>query len=107
MNNITELKELIYTGAKFVCHKIGVLLKCMKKHKTWMGNSTGNAYNKSTTTNKNDKTAEERWNMLGRIEKDNTRSKTNNSTRGNKPEVTGERRKTKNISRQDKTIETK
>ena len=30
-NNIAELNELIYAGAKLVCHKIGVPLKRTKK----------------------------------------------------------------------------
>ena len=42
----------------------------------------------------------------GRKEKKNTR-KTKNTTLGNKSEGTDERRKTKNISRQIKTIQTK
>ena len=32
-NNITELNELIYAGAKLVCKKIGILLKSTKKKK--------------------------------------------------------------------------
>ena len=39
--------------------------------------------------------------MLGRKEKSNSTSKTNNTIRGNKPEGTGERSKTKMISRRD------
>ena len=31
MNDITELNELIYTGAKFVCEKIGIPSKSTKK----------------------------------------------------------------------------
>ena len=45
-NNITELYELIYAGAKLVCEKMRILSKSAKKIKTRMGNSTGN-------TNKN------------------------------------------------------
>ena len=45
--------------------------------------------------------------MLGKKEKSNSTSKINNTTRGNKPEDTGERKKTNKISRQDKTIQTK
>ena len=30
-NNITKLNELIYTGAKIVCEKVGILSKSMKK----------------------------------------------------------------------------
>ena len=58
------------------------------------------------TTSENDKTEEKRFDMLGRKEKSNI-SKTKNTTRGNKSGGTGERRKAKNISRQDKTIQTK
>ena len=63
-----------------------------------MENSTRNTDKKSTTKRKNDKTEEECWNILG-----NT-SKTINTTQ---PEGTDERRKTKKISRQDKTIQKK
>ena len=31
-NNITELNELIYVGAKLVCEKIGIPSKSRKKH---------------------------------------------------------------------------
>ena len=42
-NNITELKDLIYAGAKLVCGKIGVPSKKHKETvKTKMGSSTGN-----------------------------------------------------------------
>ena len=44
--------------------------------------------------------------MLGQKVESST-SKTDNRTRGNKPEGTGERMKTKNLSRQGKTIQTK
>ena len=62
-NNITELNELIYTGAKLVCEKIRIPLKSRKKVKTRMGNSTGNAGKKPTKTSQNDKTKERRQNM--------------------------------------------
>ena len=32
-NNITELNELIYAGAKLVCENIGIPSKCAKKQK--------------------------------------------------------------------------
>ena len=32
-NNITELNELIYAGAKLVCANIGIPSKCTKKQK--------------------------------------------------------------------------
>ena len=63
-NNITELNELIYGGAKLVCKKIGIPSKSSKKKiKARMGNSTGNADKKSTKKGQNDKTKERRWNM--------------------------------------------
>ena len=40
-----------------------------------MGNSTGNANNKSTKTGKNEETKEKRWNMLGQNRKSNTMGK--------------------------------
>ena len=47
VNNIIEFNELIYTGAKLVCEKIGIPSKSTKKKiKTRMGNSTGNAEKK-------------------------------------------------------------
>ena len=52
-----------------------------------MGHSTGNTDKKSTATNKNDKTKEKRWNMLGQKGKSKAR-KEDNSTR-NKPESSG------------------
>ena len=63
-NNITEVNELIYAGAKLVCEKIGIPpKKHEQKVKTKMGNSTGNANKKPTKTGQNDKTKERRWNM--------------------------------------------
>ena len=48
-----------------------------------------------------------KWeNMLGRKGKSNA-SKINNTTRKSKPECTVERKKTKKISRQDQTMQTK
>ena len=89
--NITELNELMYAGAKLDSEKIGASLKAhthththkkkKKKIKTWMGNSTGNANKKSTKTGKNDKPKEKRWNMLGQKEGSNAR-KNNNTTWG-------------------------
>ena len=59
-NNINELNEVIYAGAKFVCEKIGVPSKSTKKKiKTWMENLTGNTDKKSMKTGQNNKT----WNM--------------------------------------------
>ena len=69
--------------------------------------STGNADKKSTTTSKKYKTEENAGICRDKKEKSNSTSKTNNSTWRNKSEGTGERRKIKKISRQDKTIQTK
>ena len=44
--------------------------------------------------------------MLGRKGNNNTTIKTNSTTRRDKSESTGERRKTKKITRQDQTIQT-
>ena len=99
-NNMTELNELIYTGAKLVCNNIDVPLK---------------------NTNRNSKPGWEIWlemqkkylrqkvkmireNTLKHVRtkrKSNTTSKTNNITDGNKSEGIGERMETKNIPRQD------
>ena len=44
MNNITELNELIYAGAKLVCDKNRCLLKTTNENsQTWIGNLTENA----------------------------------------------------------------
>ena len=63
-NNITELNELIYAGAKLVCEKIGIPSKSTKKKKikTMMEISTRNSDKKSTKNDKNDKTKERRRN---------------------------------------------
>ena len=62
-NNITELDELIYAGAKLVCEKYGIPSTLWKKIKTRMGFSIGNADYKSTKTGQNDKTKETRLSM--------------------------------------------
>ena len=93
-----------YKIGEFHIHKITCHLYRLK---TWIGNSTVNADNKSMTTEKNYKTEWECLNMLGRTEKSNTSKKNIYRTRGNKPEGIGERRKTKKILKQDKTIPTK
>ena len=55
-NNITELNELIYAGAKLVCENFRIPSKSTKrKIKTKRGNSTGNADKKSTKTGQNEK----------------------------------------------------
>ena len=60
-NNITELNELIYAGAKLVWRENwDTLKKHERKIKTMMGISTINSDKKSTKTGKNDKTKERR-----------------------------------------------
>ena len=49
-----------------------------------MVNKTGNTDKKFTTTNKNAKTEEKYWNMLGRKEKSNPTIKINDTTQGDK-----------------------
>ena len=73
-NNITELNELINAGAKLVCERIGIPSKSRnKKIETRIGNSAGNAEEKSLKEkNRNDKTKERRWDMLIRKGKGNT-----------------------------------
>ena len=71
-----------------------------------MGISTRNLDKKSTKRGKNDKTKERRWNNYEQKKKYNT-GKTYNTTWGNKPESTGERRKIKDISKKGKKIQTK
>ena len=63
-----------------------------------MGNSTGNT-DKKFMTSKNDKTEEEHWNRFGQKEKSNTTIITKDTTRGNKPEGTIERKRPKDILR--------
>ena len=56
--------------------------------------------------NENDKTKGKRWIMFEKKRKIDA-SKINNINRGNKPKVTGGRKKTTKISRQDQTRQTK
>ena len=70
-----------------------------------MGSSTGNPDKKSTKTVQNGKT-ERSWNMWEENGKA-TREKNNSTTWGNKPEGSGERRETKEVSTKGKTIHTK
>ena len=100
-NKITELNELIYAGVKLVCNKTGVSLKNTNrksKHgwEYWLETQIRNLRQQAKMIKQ-----EKNWNILGRKENSN-KSKTNNTTQGNKPERTDERKKTKKISRQDK-----
>ena len=54
-NNITELNNLIYAGAKLVCDRIGAPLRKQRnkqKHQSWVGVQIGRTNKKTTTTNK-------------------------------------------------------
>ena len=62
-NNITELNELIYTGAKLVCEKIRIPSKSTKgKSKPEWEFRQETQIKKTTKTGKNDKTKKRRWN---------------------------------------------
>ena len=103
-NNITEFNELIYTRAKLVLKKIGILQKARKKIKTRMGSSTRNEdknLRKQARMIKQRKDAE-----LCRNKKEKQTQEKNITTCGNKPESTGERKKIKKISTKGKKIQT-
>ena len=73
MNNITELIELIYAGAKLVCENIGIPSKSPKKQqKPWWKIRLESQIKKNTKTSPNDK-KERRWNKreegTGNVEK--------------------------------------
>ena len=90
---MTELNELIYARAKLVCEEIGIASKTRKeKSKPRWEIRLETLIKKSTKTSQNDKTKERRWKMYEQKRKGNTR-KNKNTTLGNKPESTGERRK--------------
>ena len=72
--------------------------------KTRMGTQVVIGDKKTTTTSKNTETEHE--NIFGQIGK-STATRTKNTTRRDSSESIGERRKTKNIPRQDQTISTK
>ena len=60
-NNITDLNELIYAGAKLVCENIEIPSKKHEsKVKTRMGSSTRNSDRKPTKTTESGKTKEKR-----------------------------------------------
>ena len=103
-NNITKLNWLIYAGAKLVNEKIDVLQKNTNRNSKpgWEITLEIQIRNLQQAKMKRQKlNAGTCWDER---KKSNT-SKTSNTTRGNKSEDTGERRKTKKISRQDKTIQ--
>ena len=105
-NNITELNELIYAGAKLVCEKIGIPSKSTKKKSKprW----EIRLETKIKNLRKQTKMIKQmwRWNMWEQKGKGNT-SKNNSTIWRIKPENTGERRKIKEILTKGKTIQTK
>ena len=58
INNITELNELIYAGAKLVCEKIGIPSKSTKKQSKPVWEIRLEMQIKSTKTNQNEKKRE-------------------------------------------------
>ena len=67
MKNISELNKLIYAGVKLITDKIDVPLKNTKSNsKPGWEIRPETQIKKSSTTSKNGKKEEERWNMLGR-----------------------------------------
>ena len=72
-----------------------------------MENSTGNTDKKFTTTSKNAKTEKNAGICWDEKRKATQQLKKNDTTRGDKSEGAGERRKPKMIMRRDKTIHTK
>ena len=103
MNSITELNNLIYTGAKLVGGKVEFPLKNkIRKSKPGWEIRLEKKDKKSATTSKHDKT-EEKYEMLGRRGKSNSAT-IKDTTRRDKSEGKGERRRTKKIPRQDQKI---
>ena len=104
-NNITELNELIYAGAKLVCANSGIPSKSTKKQsKPGWEIRLETQIKKTTKTSPTDK-KERDWNK--RKEGTGNMGESNSTTWGNKPESTGQRRKTKQISTKGKAIQTK
>ena len=105
-NNITELNELIYAGAKLVCEKIGIPTKSTKKQSKPGWEIRLETQIKITAkTSQNDKKKKRRWNK--REKGIGNTGKNNCTTWGNKPENPGERRKIKEISTKGRIIQTK
>ena len=105
MNNITELNELTYAGAKLVCEIIGVPSKRTKKQsKPWWKIRLEKQIKKTTKISPNNK-KERRWNK--REEGTGNMGENISTIWGNKTESTGLRRKIKEISTKVKTIQTK
>ena len=67
-NNITDLNDLIYAGAKLVCEKSGSPEDHRQKVKTRVGTQIRFADEKTKTTSKNTKTEHE--NIFGRSRND-------------------------------------
>ena len=106
-NNISELNDLINAVAKLVCEKIGVPSKSTEKQSKpgWEVRLETQIKKKSTKTGQILKQKDP--GICGKRMKKTTREKNNSTTWGNKPEGSGERRETKEISTKGKTIQTK
>ena len=104
-NNITELNELIYAGAKLECENIGIPSKNTKKQsKPGWEIQLETQIKKTTKTSPKDK-KERDWNKWK--ERTGNMEGNNSTTWGNKSESTGQRMKTKEISTKGNTIQTK
>ena len=100
-NNITELNELFYEGAKLVCEKIGIPSKSTKKQsKPRWEIRLETQIKKTTKTSPKDK-KERRWNKREK----GTGNMGKNTTWGNKPDSTAQRKKIKEISTKSKTTQ--
>ena len=101
-NNITDLNDLIYAGAELVCEKIGVPSKSTKKPSKpgWevrLETQIRNLRKQAKMVKQKDP------GICGKGMEKTTREKNNSTTWRNKPEGSGERKETKEIS----TIQTK
>ena len=103
-NNIIELNELIYAGAKLVCENIGIPEKITKKQQ-----KPGLEIRLELQIKKIRKQArmmKRGAEISGGKKEQATWRKKNSTTWGNKPENTGQRRKIKEILTKGKTVQT-
>ena len=94
LNNITELNELIYAGAKLVCEKIGIPSKRTKKPSRagWEIRLETQIKNLRKQARIIKKRGTEK---SGNKKEQATQEKNNSATRGNKQENAGKRREIK------------
>ena len=72
-NNVTELNELTYSGAKLIFEKIGSSSKSTKKNSKPRWEIRQETQIKNTKTGQNDKTKERHWNIREQKGKGNKR----------------------------------